>query len=54
MLKAIEVAQSVGARVLLIHAKDESAKNFYVHYGFVESPLVPLVMMMLLTDFGSR
>ena len=29
MLKAIEVAQSVGVRVLLIHAKDENAKNFY-------------------------
>ena len=50
MLKAIEVAQSVGARVLLIHAKDQNAKNFHEHYGFVESPLDPLVMMMLLTD----
>ena len=48
MLKAIEVAQSVGVRVLLIHAKDESAKSFYEDYGFVESPLDPLVMMMLL------
>jgi GNAT superfamily N-acetyltransferase len=54
MLKAIEVAQSVGVRVLLIHAKDESAKNFYEHYGFVASPLDPLVLMMLLTDLGSR
>jgi GNAT superfamily N-acetyltransferase len=54
MLKAIEVAQSVGVRVVLIHAKDENAKNFYEHYGFVESPLDPLVMMMLLTDFSSR
>jgi GNAT superfamily N-acetyltransferase len=53
-LKAIEVAQSVGVRVLLIHAKDESAKSFYEHYGFVESPLDPLVMMMLLADIGSR
>lgn len=50
MLKAIEVAQSVGVRVLLIHAKDESAKNFYEHYGFVASPLDPLVMRMLLTE----
>ncbi len=54
MLKAIEVARSVGVRVLLIHAKDENAKNFYEHYGFVESPLDPLVMMMLLTDLASR
>ena len=48
MLKAFEVAQSVGVRVLLIHAKDDEARSFYTHYGFVESPFDPLVLMMLL------
>jgi GNAT superfamily N-acetyltransferase len=48
MLKASEVAQSVGVRVLLIHAKDDEAKSFYTHYGFAESPFDPLVLMMLL------
>jgi len=48
MLKAFEVAQSVGVRVLLIHAKDEEAKSFYKHYGFTESPFDPLVLVMLL------
>jgi GNAT superfamily N-acetyltransferase len=52
MLKALEVAGSVGVRVLLIHAKDEAAQGFYGHYGFVESPLDPLVMMMLLGDLS--
>ncbi|MGH8995957.1 MAG: GNAT family N-acetyltransferase [Acidimicrobiales bacterium] len=52
MLKAIEVAGSVGVRVLLIHAKDEEAQAFYDHHGFVESPLDPLVMMMLLMDLS--
>ena len=50
MLKALEVAKSVGVRLLLIHAKDDEARSFYSHYGFVESPLDPLVMMMLLAD----
>jgi GNAT superfamily N-acetyltransferase len=50
MLKALEVAQSVRVRILLIHAKDEEAKSFYIHYGFVESPFDPLVLMMLLRD----
>jgi GNAT superfamily N-acetyltransferase len=50
MLKALEVAQSVGVRVLLIHAKDEPATRFYSHYGFVESPVDPLVLMMLLPN----
>jgi GNAT superfamily N-acetyltransferase len=48
MLKAFEVAQSVGVRVLLIHAKDDEAKGFYGHYGFVESPIDPLVLILLL------
>jgi GNAT superfamily N-acetyltransferase len=52
MLKAFEVAQSVGVRVLLIHAKDDEAKDFYSHYGFVESPFDPLTLVMLLGDIG--
>jgi GNAT superfamily N-acetyltransferase len=47
-LKAVEVADSVGVRVLLVHAKDREAKRFYQHYGFVESPIDALTMMMLL------
>ncbi len=50
MLKALEIAQSVRFRILLIHAKDNEAKSFYMHYGFVESPFDPLVLMMLLRD----
>lgn len=52
MLKALEVSGSVGVRVLLIHAKDEEAQAFYAHYGFVESPLDPLVMMMTVGDMS--
>ena len=48
MLKAVEVADSVGVRVLLVHAKDGEAKSFYQHYGFLESPIDSLTMMMLL------
>jgi GNAT superfamily N-acetyltransferase len=50
MLKAFEVAQLVGVRVVLVHAKDDEAKSFYIHYGFGESPFDPLVLMMLLGD----
>ncbi len=48
MLKAIEIAANVGVRVLLVHAKDEDAMRFYEHYGFVESPVDALTMMMLI------
>ncbi len=48
MIKAIDVAAAIGVRLLLVHAKDEEAKAFYAHYGFVESPLDTLTMLMLL------
>jgi GNAT superfamily N-acetyltransferase len=50
MFKAIEVAGSVGVRLVLVHAKDEDAKSFYRHYGFVEPPVDPMTMMMLIGE----
>jgi GNAT superfamily N-acetyltransferase len=50
MLKATQVAGSVGVRLLLVHAKNEVAKGFYEHYGFVASPIDHLTMMMPLSD----
>ena len=48
MFKAIEVAGSVGVRLVLVHAKDEESKSFYRRYGFVESPVDLMTMMMLI------
>jgi GNAT superfamily N-acetyltransferase len=48
MLKAVEVAVAVGVRVLLVHVKDDEAKHFYEHYGFTESPVDPMTLLMLL------
>jgi GNAT superfamily N-acetyltransferase len=48
MLKAAEVAERVGVRLVLVHAKDDQAKAFYLHHGFAESPVGPLALMMLL------
>lgn len=50
MIKAINVSAAIGARLLLVHAKDEEAKAFYAHYGFMESPLDSLTMLMLLPN----
>ena len=41
-----EVAQTAGIRALLVHAKDEEAAEFYKRFGFVESPLDSLVLMV--------
>lgn len=50
LLKAVEVADIVGARVVLVHAKDEEAKHFYLHHDFLPSPLDELTLMRPITD----
>jgi GNAT superfamily N-acetyltransferase len=50
--KAIEVSEIVGVRLVLVHAKDQQAKGFYRHHGFVESPIDTLTLMMLLPSTG--
>ncbi len=53
MLKAIEIANSVGVRIVLVHAKDDEARAFYERYDFKESPVDPLTLMMLLPIHGA-
>jgi hypothetical protein len=50
MLRCLEAAEAIGARVLLVHAKHEVAKAWYTQYGFGESPTDPLHLLMLLKD----
>lgn len=53
MLRCLGAADVIGARVLLIHAKHEAAKSWYLQYGFTESPTDPLHLRMLLKDVRS-
>lgn len=46
--RATGVAQQVGVRALLVHAISEAACRFYLHYGFVASPLHPMTLMLRL------
>jgi len=45
---AASTAQNAGVRALLAHALNEEAKRFYEHYGFQESPLHPMTVMLQL------
>lgn len=47
--RAMSVAQHAGVRALLVHALHDSAKQFYEHYGFKESPQHPMTLMMRLS-----
>ena len=50
LLRCIEAADTIGARLLLVHAKHETAKAWYTRFGFEESPTDPLHLLMLLKD----
>lgn len=44
-----ELAKRAGIRALLVHAKDEQAAHLYKRFGFIESPIDPLVLMALMS-----
>jgi GNAT superfamily N-acetyltransferase len=46
VLRTVRLAEEMGMRALLCHAIDEDAKQFYLHHGFVESPIEPLMVML--------
>lgn len=48
VLRANTVSENAGVRALLVHALRESARAFYEHYGFQESPLNPMTLMLRL------
>lgn len=46
VLRALRLSQEMGIRALLCHAINEDAKQFYLHHGFVVSPIEPLTVML--------
>ena len=45
-----EAADIVGVRAVLVHAIDEGARRFYLHFEFEESPVDPYQLLLLLKD----
>jgi GNAT superfamily N-acetyltransferase len=45
-----EAADIVGVRAVLVHAIDDAARRFYLHFGFEESPVDPYHLLLLLKD----
>lgn len=48
VLRAKQVSEQIGVRALLVHALSEKAKQFYLQYGFVASPIDDLTLMLKL------
>lgn len=50
VLKALEVAEAVGVRLLLVHAKDDDTRALYLHHDFMPSPIDEMTLMRLVQD----
>ncbi len=46
MLRTLSIANNVGVRGLLVHAISADAKQFYLKYGFQESPVEPMTLFI--------
>lgn len=47
LLRAVVLSDSIGAAAVLVHCRDESARDFYLHAGdFLESPLDRLQLVV--------
>ena len=49
-LRCVQAAETIGARVLLVHAKHDAARDWYLKYGFEPSPTDPLHLQLLMKD----
>lgn len=50
MRRALSASETVGMRVLLVHALDDNARGFYERWGFEPSPTDPLNLQLLFKD----
>ena len=50
LLRVAQAADMIGARALLVHAKDDNAKGFYEHFDFEPSPSDPYHMLLIMKD----
>jgi len=54
LLRTASAADTIGARALLVHAKDEPARSFYEHFGFEPSPTDPFHLLLIMKDLKRR
>lgn len=54
LLRIMAAADAIGARAVLVHAIDESARTFYEHFGFERSPIDDFELMLLMKDLRAQ
>ena len=48
--RCLQAAAAIGGRVLLVHAKHDKAKNWYLQFGSEESAMDPLRLQLIMKD----
>ncbi|HZU36894.1 MAG TPA: GNAT family N-acetyltransferase [Gemmataceae bacterium] len=50
LLRCLHASNLIGARAVLVHAKDAQAASFYQHFGFEPSPIDALHLFLAIQD----
>ena len=50
LLRCAQAAETIGARAVLVHAKDENARGYYKHFDFEPSPSDPYHLLLIMKD----
>lgn len=50
LLRTAQAAEIAGIRAILVHAKDDAARNWYLQWGFEPSPTDPYHLFLLTKD----
>jgi len=48
--RTLQAADIVGIRAVIVHAKDEEARQWYLRFGFRPGPMAPMQLFLLLKD----
>jgi len=50
MVRTVAVSEEAGIRLMLAHALNESARDFYLHFGFEPSPTDGMNLQIIVKD----
>lgn len=50
VIRSLEAATVAGLRALYVHAIDRQAKDFYLRWGFSQSPIDEMTLMITLEE----
>lgn len=51
VFRTVAVAKQAGVRALIVHALSDKARDFYLHYGFQESPFNRMILLLDLMNY---